>query len=237
MEKIAIYLFLFVIFILMTIKNIGLIRRNAQAKKCNDFCQALLDEKENSYENLVNYINNQKDKMFTNKAKIFLLYHDLNSSKFENDVSNIDIKALFYKKGKFDKKLFIFNSDIFIWISLIMCKANRLGCNNVHNRIMLLFSELKNDLGDYLEYSVFLKGLEEVFTNKNDKLIRIIADNQENNYKLNPKYLDLYMIICEMVLISCKMTERTEIVDVHIKSFSNSKLGQLFLQQLKIQIE
>ena len=61
MEKIAIYLFLFVIFILMTIKNIGLIRRNAQAKKCNDFCQALLDEKENSYENLVNYINNQKE--------------------------------------------------------------------------------------------------------------------------------------------------------------------------------
>lgn len=237
MEKIILYLFLLLVFIIMTIKNIGLIRRNSQAKKCNDYCQALLNKQEGAYEQLVGYINQQKDEMFANKARIFLLYDDVNTSKFEQTLSKIELRPLFYNKGHFDKKLFMFNTDAFIWLSLIMCKAYRVGSNKVYEKVIALFEEMKNDFDDYLEYSVFLLGIKNVFLNKDDSLARIITENQQNDYKLNPKYLDLYLVICEMILVGTNMLKRSELVDIHIKSFVNSKLGQLFANELQITID
>lgn len=236
MEKIVIYILLLIVFIIMTVKNIMLMRRNSQAKKCNEYCQAILNDKEDAYLQAEKYIKSCKNDMFSNKVRLFLILHDINDTKIDQDLLEIDIKSLFYKNNKFNKNNYIFNSDTFIWLSLIMCKAYYHNNNKLIIKLLNLFKNYENDFIDYLEYSVFLKGIKNAFVDSDSDLLMAIINNEQNGYKYNPKYLDLYMVISEIILVSTNLLERNEIINNHITSFSKTNLGKIFLRELHLEI-
>lgn len=236
MEKIVIYILLLIVFIIMTVKNIMLIRRNSQAKKCNEYCQAILNDKDEAYLQAKKYIKSRKNDMFSNKVRLFFIWRDINDSIIDKDLSEIEIKSLFYKNNKFNKNNFIFNSDIFIWLSLIMCKAYYHSNNKLIIKLLNLFNIYENDLVVYLEYSVFLKGIKNAFVGSDSNLLMIIINSEQNRYKYNPKYLDLYMVISEIILVSTHLLERNEMINNHIASFSKTNLGKIFLRELHFEV-
>lgn len=221
------------ILIYVTIKNVDLFRRYRQNKTYIDCYHSALYGEENAYEKITSYIDSEKSEEYKNKTRIIKLNYELNNDiEYEKTIEEIDLKSIYYKKGKVDNNLLKLNSDSFIFIMLAMAKAYEKNKIEIIDKLSEKVEAL-DGLQDRLE-CVEIKALVNALEDKEDKgseVFHSLLDGTYSQYSYDKNMIGLYK------RVAASMLERNgEEYDEYFKndlySFAKSVVGKDLLTSL-----
>ena len=117
-------------------RNFELLRRYRHNKQYIDCYRAMLNNDEDAYEKVNAFIENENSLEYRNKGLILRLFIELGRSlDYRQTLEELDLKEIFYKKGKYSKQLVTLNSDIFICYYLDMAIARRFSRFDVLDKL------------------------------------------------------------------------------------------------------
>ncbi len=123
----------YVIYALMAVLLVYIIYRNYQMivtfkknKKYIDCYQSLLRYEEDAPAKIDAYLAEQKDPEYINKGKVLKLYQQIrNDESYLETLNELDLKGIFFQKGKASKQKVSLNADVFVWLYLILAIARK----------------------------------------------------------------------------------------------------------------
>lgn len=221
------------ILIFVTVKNVSLILRYKQNKNYIEAYQNVFHDKENSYNQIKNYIENEKLDEFKNKARWIKLFAELRDGlDYENTINEINLKDIFYAKDKINNSKVKMNSDTFVFVLMDIAKAYEKKKDDAIEAIVKKFDEV-SDLDNRLEYQevyAFVRAL----TKKEDKgsaFMHSLLDGNYTDYAYEKNMIGLYKRIAAMSL-----TFNGETIDEYfandLYSFAKNLIGENFLKSL-----
>lgn len=223
------------IIIYVTIKNFSLIKRYKHNKEYIECYQDVLHNKDNCYDRIKKYIDSEKSDEYKNKARVIQLYYELGNAIDNKELlDSIDLKKVFFDKGKYDKNLVNLNSDVFIFIMLAMAKAyekNRIDVINIIVDKVKTISELNFRL-EYQEISA----LADALCKNNDcgnTFMHSLLDGNYTDYAYEKNLIGLYKRIASSTL-AFNNEEFEGFFKSDLHSFSKSLIGESLLKSLGI---
>lgn len=123
----------YVIYALMIILLAYIIYRNYQMikvfkknKKYIDCYQSLLRYEDDAPAKIDAFLAEQKDEEYISKAKVLKLYQQIrNDESYLDTLNELDLRAIFFQKGKVSKQKVSLNADVFVWLYLILAIARK----------------------------------------------------------------------------------------------------------------
>lgn len=182
MNSVLYYLMLFLL-ILMTINNFKKIRQSGNEKKFVEVYSKILKDAPDAKQTLEDYIKEEKKEYLLIKAKMLKIYMALltPSEDVSSLVKELSLKPLFYLNGRYDSKWVVRNADSFIWIMLIMARANKVGNKYVVEKIYALLNEHENVLNKSLDYYI-IKGEYACLVSNDEKDIEFLKNYMNGEY-------------------------------------------------------
>lgn len=212
--------------------NFTLIRRYKQNKEYIECYEDVLNDAENCYERINNFIEKEKTEEFKNKAKVIKLYYELGHNIETDTLAKIDLVPIFCKKNSVDDKLVNLNSDTFVFIMLAMAKAHS---NNDTNTIELLSVKLNSvdGLQSHLEYQLSIAFSKALLSNddKGIALFNSLLEGAYTDYKYEKNMIGLYKRIAAMMLIFLDQ-EVEDYFKSDMHQFAKPIIGERFLKDL-----
>lgn len=226
------FVVMFVLIIFIGIKNVSLIKRYRQNKEYIEVYQKTLMNEEDAYDAINKYIENEKSNEFKNKARLIKIYCCLNSNIDYSDALNeLDLKAIFYKKGSVDNSLVRLNTDSFIFMMLSFSKAYANKDTKVIEDLDNKLKELSG-LDNQLEYKETIDMAEVLLNKSNDmSFFNSLLEGTYSSYVYEKKLIGLFKRIASTML-AFKNQQFDEYFRNDLHSFAKSKIGENLLKNL-----
>ena len=216
-------------------KVYSLVSRVKGDKKYIDAYQAVYSQKEGSFEQVSEYVKDEKDPIYRNKGYILKLCSELdNHLDYEDTLKEMDLRAIFTRNNRFSKERFLQNSDTYLCLYLAMAKARKASCFDVLN-VLCEKINLLPESENTVEYQL-AKAIYNSLCEKEDRGFQFLTDLLEGNYTqytYDKKLIGLYKRFAAATL-----AYNGELVDEwypeDLRAFANTGLGVNYMKSLDI---
>lgn len=230
------YVLLIVIVIALTVRNVLQVRKIRHEGTFVNIYSKVLKRDLNAYEEVKNYVSQEKDEALKNKARLLLIYEMmLNNEDPMDEVEETNLDYLFTIKGIYNPKLAKRNSDVFIWLALVFAKARSTSMFDVIGALTNKINQYEKHFETQLEYHLF-RGICSAIAERNDvdsaflgKLLN--GDYVEMTY--DQKLIGLYKRIA-----ACYLVYLGDVVDEYFENdlhkFASTSIGRCLMSDLEI---
>ncbi|MBQ1477613.1 MAG: hypothetical protein IIZ33_05665 [Erysipelotrichaceae bacterium] len=230
-----IYIILFAMVIMMSLKNFKMMGRYKHNKDYIAAYQGLLKGEDGNYQAICDYIGKEEAAEFQNKGRILKLFYDLDYGTAEETLEKLDLHDFYFKKDRFDPENANMNADSALWMMLDMAKAARLGNFAFNDRLMEIYDRNKDVLENYLEYHL-LHSCHDIVNKKEGRDTKFLTDllKGEYEYRYDKQMIGLYKRFAEALLAyeDDGLLGEYEVED--LPRFAGSLIGAGFMKELGI---
>ena len=224
-----------VILIVLTIsmfsKNFKKAGQYRKDKTYIDIYTKILKNEEGAYDELVSYLGTETDACLKAKSNLIKTYVDL-----DNDIDEIDfMHDIFFDGENFVKEKIILNSEVFIWLILILSKARANTMIGAMNHINDKVSAYDEEMKDYVEYQVYKSAYLSLLEKNLDgiKFLKNLLSGEYHEYKYDKNLIGIYKKIAAS-LLAYMAEPLDEGDDDLIKEFTETLIGSRFTKDLEI---
>ncbi len=231
-----------VILIVLTIsmfsKNFKKAGQYRKDKTYIDIYTKILKNEEGAYDELVSYLGTETDACLKAKSNLIKTYVDLDKhpENVDNDIDEIDfMHDIFFDGENFVKEKIILNSEVFIWLILILSKARANTMIGAMNHINDKVSAYDEEMKDYVEYQVYKSAYLSLLEKDLDgiKFLKALLSGEYHEYKYDKNLIGIYKKIAASLL--AYMAEPLDDGDDDlIKEFTETLIGSRFTKDLEI---
>lgn len=220
----------------LTIKNFFQLKNLKRERIFSNTYSAVLRQDEDCYDQIKNFVAEEKIEWLKNKARIILAYEMMVKGEDPLDVINeFDLEPLFKEKKTFKPKLANRNSDIFVWYALIFAKARSLSMFDVIDKLSEKMNVYDEFLTNQLEYREY-KGICSALAERNDDDSAFLTRLLEGEYQgmvYEQRLIGLYKRIaaCYLVFMGDTIDELSS-EDLH--AFAETLVGKRLMKDLEI---
>lgn len=203
-----------------------------------DIYTKILKEEEGAYDELVSYLGSETDACLKAKSNLIKIYVDLDKApeNVDSDIDEIDfMHDIFFDGENFSKEKIILNSEVFIWLILILSKARANTMIDVMNHINDKVSAYDEEMKDYVEYQVYKSAYLSLLEKNFDgiKFLKTLLSGEYQEYKYDKNLIGIYKKIAASLL--AYMAEPLDDGDDDlIKEFTETLIGSRFTKDLEI---
>lgn len=203
-----------------------------------DIYTKILKEEEGAYDELVSYLGSETDACLKAKSNLIKTYVDLDKhpENVDGDIDEIDfMHDIFFDGENFSKEKIILNSEVFIWLILILSKARANTMIDVMNHINDKVSAYDEEMKDYVEYQVYKSAYLSLLEKNFDgiKFLKTLLSGEYQEYKYDKNLIGIYKKIAASLL--AYMAEPLDDGDDDlIKEFTETLIGSRFTKDLEI---
>lgn len=224
---------LLVIFFMVTSKNFTLLKRTKFNKLYINLYRSMLDEKEDAYNQLCDYLSSETNKEYITKTLIIKLYYELcHGLDYEKTFNELNLKEIFTTKDLYDHRKTNINTDSFIWLMMVAGKLNDVNRLDLLDKLVSDLKSIKT-MDERLEYKLMESILEMYKGNKEG--IDFLLNVTEGNYpdlRYEKQMIGLYKRFAAAFLAS----KDIEVLDYkeELEGFTTTIIGKPFMKQLGI---
>lgn len=231
-----------VILIVLTIsmfsKNFKKAGQYRKDKTYIDIYTKILKNEEGAYDELVSYLGSETDACLKAKSNLIKTYVDLDKhpENVDNDIDEIDfMHDIFFDGENFVKEKIILNSEVFIWLILILSKARANTMIGAMNHINDKVSAYDEEMKDYVEYQVYKSAYLSLLEKNLDgiKFLKNLLSGEYHEYKYDKNLIGIYKKIAAS-LLAYMAEPLDEGDDDLIKEFTETLIGSRFTKDLEI---
>ncbi len=231
-----------VILIVLTIsmfsKNFKKAGQYRKDKTYIDIYTKILKNEEGAYDELVSYLGTETDACLKAKSNLIKTYVDLDKhpENVDNDIDEIDfMHDIFFDGENFVKEKIILNSEVFIWLILILSKARANTMIGAMNHINDKVSAYDEEMKDYVEYQVYKSAYLSLLEKNLDgiKFLKNLLSGEYHEYKYDKNLIGIYKKIAAS-LLAYMAEPLDEGDDDLIKEFTETLIGSRFTKDLEI---
>ena len=203
-----------------------------------DIYTKILKNEEGAYDGLVSYLGSETDSCLKAKSNLIKTYVDLDKhpENVDSDIDEIDfMHDIFFDGENFSKEKIILNSEVFIWLILILSKARANTMIDVMNHINDKVSAYDEEMKDYVEYQVYKSAYLSLLEKNFDgiKFLKTLLSGEYQEYKYDKNLIGIYKKIAASLL--AYMAEPLDDGDDElIKEFTQTLIGSRFTKDLEI---
>lgn len=203
-----------------------------------DIYTKILKNEEGAYDELVSYLGSETDTCLKAKSNLIKTYVDLDkhSENVDSDIDEIDfMHDIFFDGENFSKEKIILNSEVFIWLILILSKARANTMIDVMNHINNKVSAYDEEMKDYVEYQVYKSAYLSLLEKNFDgiKFLKTLLSGEYQEYKYDKNLIGIYKKIAAS-LLAYMAEPLDEGDDDLIKEFTETLIGSRFTKDLEI---
>ena len=203
-----------------------------------DIYTKILKEEEGAYDELVSYLGSETDACLKAKSNLIKTYVDLDKhpENVDSDIDEIDfMHDIFFDGENFSKEKIILNSEVFIWLILILSKARANTMIDVMNHINDKVSAYDEEMNDYVEYQVYKSAYLSLLEKNFDgiKFLKTLLSGEYQEYKYDKNLIGIYKKIAAS-LLAYMAEPLDEGDDDLIKEFTETLIGSRFTKDLEI---
>jgi len=233
--EIVFFAAMFVLLSYVTYRNFILIGRYRHNKEYIECYGDMLADTEGAYDRVCRYIDKEKSEECKSKGRVLKLYQQLDRPEDPMEtLQGIDLKEVFYNKGKFSRQKMMMNSDVFVWLYMNMAKARKLSKFDVLNGLYEKIVEL-DQLENRVEFQL-AKAIYNALCEKEDAGVGFLSGLLEGNYAgygYEKNLIGLYKRFASSTLAySGEPMEEYFKEDLH--SFAATKIGKNYMNDLEI---
>ncbi len=200
----------------------------------NTFNAIFKEDNENPYQDIARYVDEVDNIEFKNKGRIFKLFFELKEGyNYENTLSELDFKELFYEKEKVDNQKIGYNSDTFVWLVVLLAKAYKCEKMDVIDALMEKMQAHEEILKNRVEYQLCLSAAKSL--KKEDDLgmefLKKLIEGEYADYQYDTRLIGLYKKIAT-ALLAFDSQELDDYEKNDVKLLCNSLVGTFILQDL-----
>lgn len=231
-----------VILIVLTIsmfsKNFKKAGQYRKDKTYIDIYTKILKNEEGAYDELVSYLGTETDACLKAKSNLIKIYVDLDKhpENVDSDIDEIDfMHDIFFDGENFVKEKIILNSEVFIWLILILSKARTNTMIDAMNHINDKVSAYDEEMKDYVEYEVYKSAYLSLLEKNLDgiKFLKTLLSGEYQEYKYDKNLIGIYKKIAAS-LLAYMAEPLDEGDDDLIKEFTETLIGSRFTKDLEI---
>ena len=231
-----------VILIVLTIsmfsKNFKKAGQYRKDKTYIDIYTKILKNEEGAYDELVSYLGTETDACLKAKSNLIKIYVDLDKhpENVDSDIDEIDfMHDIFFDGENFVKEKIILNSEVFIWLILILSKARTNTMIDAMNHINDKVSAYDEEMKDYVEYEVYKSAYLSLLEKNLDgiKFLKTLLSGEYQEYKYDKNLIGIYKKIAAS-LLAYMAEPLDEGDDDLIKEFAETLIGSRFTKDLEI---
>ena len=231
-----------VILIVLTIsmfsKNFKKAGQYRKDKTYIDIYTKILKNEEGAYDELVSYLGTETDACLKAKSNLIKIYVDLDKhpENVDSDIDEIDfMHDIFFDGENFVKEKIILNSEVFIWLILILSKARANTMIDAMNHINDKVSAYDEEMKDYVEYQVYKSAYLSLLEKNLDgiKFLKTLLSGEYQEYKYDKNLIGIYKKIAAS-LLAYMAEPLDEGDDDLIKEFTETLIGSRFTKDLEI---
>ena len=231
-----------VILIVLTIsmfsKNFKKAGQYRKDKTYIDIYTKILKNEEGAYDELVSYLGTETDACLKAKSNLIKIYVDLDKhpENVDSDIDEIDfMHDIFFEGENFVKEKIILNSEVFIWLILILSKARTNTMIDAMNHINDKVSAYDEEMKDYVEYEVYKSAYLSLLEKNLDgiKFLKTLLSGEYQEYKYDKNLIGIYKKIAAS-LLAYMAEPLDEGDDDLIKEFTETLIGSRFTKDLEI---
>ena len=214
--------------------------RNKKNKKYIKIMR-MVEDKDNFFTNVDEFINTINDNEFITKAQILklygLLFHN-EKEKIDEVLEQINFSNLYTKTGQVDYKLLDLNEDSFfyycIYSHFLTYQNNDL---ETRNKLMLKIKEIDGVISDHLFYNIYLNSFDVFESKKMNEYFKNNYDMISGQY--SKQLISLYRTVSDCLLyISLKKSDSSfdemEAIKEELIDFSTKNYGERIMKSLLI---
>ena len=203
-----------------------------------DIYTKILKEEEGAYDELVSYLGSETDACLKAKSNLIKTYVDLDKhpENVDSDIDEIDfMHDIFFDGENFSKEKIILNSEVFIWLILILSKARANTMIDAMNHINDKVSAYDEEMKDYVEYQVYKSAYLSLLEKNFDgiKFLKTLLSGEYQEYKYDKNLIGIYKKIAAS-LLAYMAEPLDEGDDDLIKEFTETLIGSRFTKDLEI---
>ena len=229
---------LIVLTVVMSINNFKKVGQYRKDKTYIDIYTKILKNEDNAYDELVSYIDGESDACLKAKSNLIKIYEDLDKNSdlvlSEIEESNF-MHDIFFEKDAFSKDRVLLNSEVFIWLVLILSKARKQSMVDVMNKLNEKVSAYENELSDFVEYQVYKSTYMALLEKGNDGInfLKTLLSGEYANYKYDKNLIGIFKKIAASLLayVGQPLDEGDESL---ISDFTTTLIGHRFATDLEI---
>lgn len=231
-----------VILIVLTIsmfsKNFKKAGQYRKDKTYIDIYTKILKNEEGAYDELVSYLGSETDSCLKAKSNLIKTYVDLDKhpENVDSDIDEIDfMHDIFFDGENFVKEKIILNSEVFIWLILILSKARANTMIGAMNHINDKVSAYDEEMKDYVEYQVYKSAYLSLLEKNLDgiKFLKNLLSGEYQEYKYDKNLIGIYKKIAAS-LLAYMAEPLDEGDDDLVKEFTETLIGSRFTKDLEI---
>ena len=229
---------LIILTVLMSINNFKKVGQYRKDKTYIDIYTKILKNEDNAYDELINYIGTETDACLKAKSNLIKIYEDLdkNIDLVLNEIEESNfMHDIFFEKDTFSKDKVLLNSEVFIWLVLILSRARKQSMVDVLNKLNEKVSAYENELNDFVEYQVYKSAYMTLLEKGNDgpKFLRALLNGEYSNYKYDKNLIGIFKKIAASLLayVGQPLEEGDESL---ISDFTTTLIGHRFTTDLGI---
>lgn len=234
--NVAMLIILIALTILMSIQNFKRVKQYRKDKAYVDLYTKVLRGDESVHEELDKYIGSETDPCLNTKARIIKAYDQIllgiNPSE---QVKDIDIKNIFYVNDKFSIEKSKLNSEIFVWLTLMLSKARCLSMIDFMNKLYAKVQVCKDDLNVLVEYQVFNAAYNSLLEKGTDgiEFLKKLLGGDYGDYAYDKNLIGIYKKIacCLLEFTGEPLSEDDEAM---LPEFTGTLVGNRFTRDLDI---
>lgn len=227
---------LVILTVIMTIKNFKRINEYKKDKSYIDLYTKVLRGQEEVHEELKKYIAQEKDACLNTKARIVKTYDDiLLGTNPSEEFKEVDIKNIYYVDNKFSSEKAKLNSEIFVWLTLMLSKARCLSMIDLMNEIHNKVDTCKDDLKVLVEYQVFNSAYNSLLEKGTEGIVFLkqLLAGDYSEYVYDKNLIGIYKKIAACILVY--MGEPIDEADeAMLPEFTGTLVGNRFTKDLEI---
>ena len=203
-----------------------------------DIYTKILKNEEGAYDELVSYLGSETDTCLKAKSNLIKTYVDLDKhpENVDSDIDEIDfMHDIFFDGENFSKEKIILNSEVFIWLILILSKARANTMIDVMNHINDKVSAYDEEMKDYVEYQVYKSAYLSLLEKNFDgiKFLKTLLSGEYQEYKYDKNLIGIYKKIAAS-LLAYMAEPLDEGDDDLIKEFTETLIGSRFTKDLEV---
>lgn len=200
----------------------------------NTFNTIFKEDNENAYQDIARYVDEVDNIEFKNKGRIFKLFFELKEGyNYENTLTELDFKELFYEKDKVDNQKIGYNSDTFVWLVVLLAKAYKCEKMDVIDALMDKMQVHEEILKNRVEYQLCLSTAKSL--KKEDDLgiefLKKLIEGEYADYQYDTRLIGIYKKIAT-ALLAFDSQELDDYEKNDVKLLCNSLVGTFILQDL-----
>lgn len=203
-----------------------------------DIYTKILKNEEGAYDELVSYLGSETDACLKAKSNLIKTYVDIDKypENVDSDIDEIDfMHDIFFEGENFVKEKIILNSEVFIWLILILSKARTNTMIDAMNHINDKVSAYDEEMKDYVEYEVYKSAYLSLLEKNLDgiKFLKTLLSGEYQEYKYDKNLIGIYKKIAAS-LLAYMAEPLDEGDDDLIKEFAETLIGSRFTKDLEI---